>query len=385
MKNRLIILVSIVFFAVGLSGCATTDPDTMAGKYKAQLKQTEAELAQAKKANSQIQGSVSSLKSENQRLMDEKRGLIAQNDALSKSKTGQPVMQPAVESSLFPPNAKAGECYARVFVPPKYRTVKKRVLKTEASEKLTIIPAKYQWVEETILRKEASEVAKVIPARYEMVSEKVLVSQASEKWVTKPAVFKDVTEKMLVKEAHSDWKKGRGPIEKLNYSTGEIMCLIEVPAEYKYVTKRVQVTPPTTEKVVIPAKYKTVEKRVMVEAPKLVKTTIPAEYRTIKVKKVVTPPKEVRTVIPATYATVTQQEKVSEGHMEWRSILCETNTTADAVRDIQRALLAKGFNPGPIDGVIGSQTMKALKGYQAKKNLAVGQLTVETLKSLGVL
>ena len=383
MKNRLIILVSIAFFAVGLSGCATTDPDSMAGKYKAQLKQTEAELAQAKKANSQIQGSVSSLESENQRLMNEKRGLMAQNEALA-SKTGQPVMQPAVESSLFPPNAKAGECYARVFVPSKHRTVKKRVLKTEASEKVTIIPAKYQWVEETILRKEASEVAKVIPARYEMVSEKVLVSQASEKWVTKPAVFKDVTEKMLVKEAHSDWKKGRGPIEKLNYSTGEIMCLIEVPAEYKYVTKRVQVTPPTTEKVVIPAKYKTVEKRVMVEAPKLVKTTIPAEYRTIKVKKVVTPPKEVRTVIPATYATVTQQEKVSEGHMEWRSILCETNTTADAVRDIQRALLAKGFNPGPIDGVIGSQTKAAVNSFQKAKGLAIGGVTQETLRKLGL-
>ena len=25
--------------------------------------------------------------------------------------------------ALLPPNAKAGECYARVFVPPKYKTV----------------------------------------------------------------------------------------------------------------------------------------------------------------------------------------------------------------------------------------------------------------------
>lgn len=384
MKNRLIILVSIVFFAVGLSGCATTDPDTVANQYKAKLKQTEAELAQAKKSNSQIQGSVNSLQSENQRLLDEKRALMSQNEALA-SKSSQPVIQPAAECNLFPPNAKAGECYARVLIPPKYKTVTKRVLKTEASEKVSIVPAKYEWVEETVLVKEASEVAKVIPAKYQMVSEKVLVSQASEKWVTKPAVFEDKTEKVLVKEAYTDWKKGRGPIEKINHSTGEIMCLIKIPAEYKYVTKRVQVKPVTTEKVVIPAKYKTVEKRVMVEGPKLVKTTIPAEYKTIKVKKVVAVPQEKRTVIPATYATVTQQEKISDGHMEWRTILCETNTTADVVRDIQRALLAKGFNPGPIDGVIGWKTMKALKGYQSKKNLAVGQLTVETLKSLGVL
>ncbi|MCK5050424.1 MAG: peptidoglycan-binding protein [Candidatus Cloacimonetes bacterium] len=41
-------------------------------------------------------------------------------------------------------------------------------------------------------------------------------------------------------------------------------------------------------------------------------------------------------------------------------------------------------NPGPIDGIIGSLTYKALKSYQKEKRLAVGSITYETLKSLGV-
>jgi hypothetical protein len=50
------------------------------------------------------------------------------------------------------------------------------------------------------------------------------------------------------------WKKGRGPIEKIDAATGEIMCLVEVPATYK-----VMDTPPTTREVTVPAEYKTVK------------------------------------------------------------------------------------------------------------------------------
>jgi peptidoglycan hydrolase-like protein with peptidoglycan-binding domain len=70
--------------------------------------------------------------------------------------------------------------------------------------------------------------------------------------------------------------------------------------------------------------------------------------------------------------------------MEWRPILCETNITPEIVMSIQQALREKGHNPGPIDGVIGSQTMTAVKSFQREKGLAQGGLTVTTLKELGV-
>jgi len=59
-------------------------------------------------------------------------------------------------------------------------------------------------------------------------------------------------------------------------------------------------------------------------------------------------------------------------------------TTSTQVRKIQQALLDAGFNPGPVDGMIGSKTMAALESFQKQKGLAVGQITKETLQALGV-
>ena len=56
----------------------------------------------------------------------------------------------AEELPLTPPNAKAGECYAKVVVPAKYKTLEERVLVQEASNKISIIPAKYEWIEKKI-------------------------------------------------------------------------------------------------------------------------------------------------------------------------------------------------------------------------------------------
>ena len=52
---------------------------------------------------------------------------------------------------------------------------------------------------------------------------------------------------------------------------------------------------------------------------------------------------------------------------------------SDDVRSAQQALREKGFNPGPIDGVMGPRTTAAVKEFQQKENLAVsGSLDAET-------
>jgi putative peptidoglycan binding protein len=49
------------------------------------------------------------------------------------------------------------------------------------------------------------------------------------------------------------------------------------------------------------------------------------------------------------------------------------------VRSAQQALRDKGFDPGPIDGVMGPRTTAAVRDFQQKENLAVtGQLDAET-------
>jgi peptidoglycan hydrolase-like protein with peptidoglycan-binding domain len=54
------------------------------------------------------------------------------------------------------------------------------------------------------------------------------------------------------------------------------------------------------------------------------------------------------------------------------------------VQQVQEALKDQGYNPGPIDNVMGTMTKAALVKFQRDKGLPVGQLDMETLKALGI-
>ncbi len=278
-----------------------------------------------------------------------------------------PISSIQAEVSLTPPNAKAGECYAKVVIPAKYKTVKERILVQEASTKIKIIPAKYKWVEEKVevtpaseklvtvppkykkvseiievkpalrswhvsLRKHSAPVSnellaaaklkgvdiehttpgtcykeyytpesyktvkeeiviqkettksKIIPAKYEMVEKTIVVRPATKKTVTVPATYEYVDEKVLVEKEKTVWKKGKNPATKLDGATGEIMCLIKVPAKYKIVKKKVVKTPATIKVIEIPAETKTIKVKKLISPAKTQTVTIPAVKTTIEKK-----------------------------------------------------------------------------------------------------
>ena len=109
-----------------------------------------------------------------------------------------------------------------------------------------------------------------------------------------PAVFKTVDEKVLIEPAKRVWKKGTGPIQKIDHATGEIMCLVDVPAVYETIAKRAVAAPPLTTSVVVPA-----------------------EFDTISVQSVKTAAQEIRKPIPAEYETIEKTERVSDGSLSW--------------------------------------------------------------------
>jgi hypothetical protein len=104
----------------------------------------------------------------------------------------------------------------------------------------------------------------------------------------------------------------------------------------------------------------------------------------VKVRKLVSAPTQKRIEIPAVIETVAKKVKVSDERREWRGVLCETNMTPGIMTELQQALKAAGFDPGPLDGAIGAQTMRAVDDFQRAKNLERGGLTLSTLKSLGL-
>jgi len=342
-----------------------------------------------------------------------------------KSKSAPAEWVAAALSSGVPKDAALESCYEQFIQAEKFETVEEKILKRQAGKRIEIIPAKYEWVEEKVLTKEASE---------------NLIDVAP--------VFETKEEKVLEKAAYTTWKKGRGPIERINNSTGEIMCLVEVPAQYKTIVKKVLKTKATIKKVSIPAEYKTIKVRKLVspakekvvdipatyqtvkknvrksnnivgwrpentvgagtptgkkichvEIPAIKKTLIkeviktptttkkipvPAEFKDVKVRKLATPAKQNKIDIPAKYETVKKRVKVAEEKLAWRSVLCKTNTTKELIIEIQKALKKEGFNPGTFDGSLGGKTQVAINDYQKKKGFERGGITLRTLDALGV-
>lgn len=134
----------------------------------------------------------------------------------------------------------------------------------------------------------------------------------------------------------------------------------------------------------MPATYEWVEEETMVKPESTRLVSVPAKYKTVTVHKLVKPEATSMVEIPEKYETVKRRRMVKEGYVEWRPVLCETNMTPEAARRIQTALQQAGFSPGPIDGVVGFETMSAVKRYQRSKGLATGGLTIKTLESLNV-
>lgn len=299
---------------------------------------------------------------------------------------------PTIETTLFPPDAKPGQCYARVLTPEKYRTWEEKVLVKEESENVEITPAKYEVVEERVLVKEASTRIEVIPAEYEVATERVLVKPASKKIVEVPATFRTAKEQVLDKPAYTVWKRGAAstfadPVLSQSVSaTGEVMCLVEVPAAYKTITRSVIDVPAHTEEVDLPAEYKTVERRVVKRPATTREVTVPAEYETVSVRKLVRPPQERRSKVPADYRIVTKSEKISDAALSWQPVLCDINATADNVMALQQALDSKGYAVGPIDGILGSQTIAAVSSFAKREGIPHGAnyVPIEVLKALNL-
>jgi virulence-associated protein VagC len=278
-----------------------------------------------------------------------------------------PISYIHAEVSLVPPNAKAGECYAKVVIPAKYKAFEEKVLIQEASEKISIIPAKYQWNEKKVeitpeskklitvparyktitkkievkpstrswhinLKPHSAPVSKEIlvaakikgvdfknstpgscfkeyyttekykiitekvviqeertknqitPAKYEMIEKTIEIKPASKKTITIPASYEYKEDKILVEKAKTVWKKGINPAQKLNGATGEIMCLVKVPAKYKIIKKKVVKTPASTKVVEVPAVTKTFKIKKLIAKASTKSIIIPAITQDIEKK-----------------------------------------------------------------------------------------------------
>ncbi|MEE9374719.1 MAG: peptidoglycan-binding domain-containing protein [Rhizobiaceae bacterium] len=292
---------------------------------------------------------------------------------------------PAYAQSLPPADAKAGECYAKVLIPAKYKATPEEVMVQPGSSSFKKTPAVYKTVQKQILLQEESYELLPVPPTYETVTETVLVQPEQIVKSVIPATFKNTAKKIMISPARVEWKAGRGAYEKVDSATGEIMCRVEIPAVFKTIEQRVVDQPAQTKEDVIPAKYATVERRVMKVPPTTKKRIIPAKYRTVTIKELVTPEAFEVVETPPRFATIQKKKLVTAEVVNWRQILCETNTTPGVVKRIQRALISAGYKLGfEPDGEIGPGTQSIIRRFQQDNGLPTGGLTLSTFQRLGV-
>ena len=294
-------------------------------------------------------------------------------------------INPASGQQLPPADAKAGECYAKVLIPAKYTTSAGQVLVQAANSTFKKTPAVYREIEKSILIQEESFELVPVPAVYETSTERVLIQEERVVKSVIPATYRDAVKKVLISPARVEWKVGRGAYEKIDTATGEIMCRVEIPAVFKEFSHQIVDQPARTEEEVIPARYETIERQVVKTPPTTKKKLIPAKYITVKIKELVDPEKFEIIETPARYASVQKRSLVSPETVQWRQILCETNTTPGIVLRLQNALIKAGYSLGfTPDGELGAGTQSVIRRYQTDNNLPTGGLTLSTIQKLGV-
>ncbi|MEM7494366.1 MAG: peptidoglycan-binding domain-containing protein, partial [Pseudomonadota bacterium] len=249
--------------------------------------------------------------------------------------------------------------------------------------------------EQRLVKEETIEY-RPVPAVFETVTEVIEVEPAREVVTVVPAQYETYTEQVLIRDAYTTWKPGAGlygrsttagagviPTGLDAVATGELLCMVEVPAQFDTVTRTRLVSAERTDVEIIPAVTKTVTKQVVVEPARIDEVVIPAVFETVEVQRLVSEASEQRIDIPATFKTVEKRVVTGGGGLEWREVLCDTNTTSGKIREIQEALTLAGYNT-PADGAFGPATLNAMESYQRANGLPVGYLTVSTVESLGV-
>ena len=171
----------------------------------------------------------------------------------------------AQTAAELPPNAVPGKCYERVLIPEVMETYQERIVDSPERTEIRVIAAVFADKTEQVVIREGRTEYTTVAATYRTVTETVVIKPASFRFESVPARYETISERVLVREAYTMWKRGVPPAQRptgpgmvKTLPTGEVLCLIEVPAEYAMVTRQVLVTPPREVRIEIPAETRVV-------------------------------------------------------------------------------------------------------------------------------
>jgi len=181
-----------------------------------------------------------------------------------------------VDATRTLPDAKPGECYAKVVIPAQYKTEQVDVTMREASARFETTPADYQMVETKVLVKEAAKKIVPVPAEYETVVETVQIAPAQKQWRAGKTRKARPANPALLSAI------GAGGIKLDELPVGSCLSEYYVPAQYKKEDVRVLKTAAYEKIEVEPAAYEMVEEKVLVKEASKEVVEVPAEFERVQ-------------------------------------------------------------------------------------------------------
>ncbi len=254
-----------------------------------------------------------------------------------------------------------GQIMCRVQVPAVYKNVSRRVLVRPARNIRTFVPATYKTVKQKKFIAPALYKTVHTPARYKTQNYRVKTSNARYVWrgvlcqTNAPKHYK----KQSYRKAPKQYKQAPRQYRKAVVRTAPKRQQYHQSSGISY-SSYLAVMNAGSSKTKLNSAKKMNKKAVLKKAKKrTVKSSAPK-----KMMPKMTSPKKVK-------KQVTEQTKKA--------------TKQSIVSGIQKALKAKGFDPGAMDGKMGPGTAAALKAFQSSRGLPIGQLNKDTFRALGLI
>ncbi len=287
--------------------------------------------------------------------------------------TEQPLQVPSPTDLEVNP----GECWVYGQIKP--RAVDKTIAVTVKDSHTTVevTPAEIKRGYKRVVTREGTVTYRLQPATYKRVTEQVLVRPETTRFVKIPAEYEERERRVVVEEA-------RTVIEQCQAAGGSAFCAREIPAKLETVKVQVLVRPEQSKVVVVPATYETVTKWVIDQPARVVEVSLAPKLEDVPIDEVVKPASANPRQVPAQTKELRLKAYSGKPRMVMRQAVCNGDLNATMIMTMQDRLYRNGYNPGPVDGMLGEKTLQALKTFQYDSGLAVGAMTYESLSALGV-
>jgi hypothetical protein len=281
-----------------------------------------------------------------------------------------------------------GEILCRIRVPAVYKTVSKRVLVRPARTIRSLVPAAYKTVKVKKLIAPAKYRVINSPAQYKTQNYRVKVGSSRIVW------------RQVMCKTHKSYRKHyakasyRKPVKQ--YRKTAPRRVLHKRVMHKAVNKYRKPAITQHEYYAVMNAGKKVNRKVAPHRSQKAGISLHDYYSVMNMtgkkassKKKILKHKKVKHTSPKKMMkSVKPKAKVSSSKKATKATATDSQkqmSKQNIIRSIQKALKAKGFDPGTVDGKMGAGTAAALKAFQSSHGLPVGRLTKDTFRALGLI